>query len=113
MDDEFSKLIRSVGRCDCCRGISNLQTAHIVGRSNHALRWNPLNAICLCKRCHIFKFHRDPLGFVEWLETTYPERMVYLREHRNKIIKRTTEDYEELLGAVKTRDISRLVKIGY
>lgn len=107
-DKEFSLLIRSVGTCQFCGQTEGLQCAHIVGRTNKTLRWNPINAICLCVRCHIFKFHRSPLEFIDWLEERFPERMVYLRENRNKIISRTIEDYKNLLNQLQNRDIKAL-----
>jgi 5-methylcytosine-specific restriction endonuclease McrA len=110
-DKAFSLLVRSVGSCQYCGTGENLQTAHIVGRSNKTLRWNPINAVCLCTRCHIFKFHHSPLEFVEWLESRYPERMVYIRANRNKITNRTVDDYRILLEAIETRNISYLTKI--
>lgn len=110
-DKAFSLLIRSVGSCQNCGSIENLQCAHIVSRSNKTLRWNPLNAVCLCLRCHIFKFHRSPLEFVEWLEKRYPERMVYLREKRNTILTRTIKDYKELHAHIEAREISYLTKV--
>ena len=107
-DKEFSLLVRSIGSCQYCGNRESLQTAHIVGRSNKTLRWNPLNAICLCTRCHIFKFHRSPLEFIDFLGSRYPERMVYLRVKRNKITNRTIEDYKALLEAIKERNIKFL-----
>lgn len=111
-DTKFSLLIRSIGYCQYCGRKENLQCAHIIGRANYTLRWNPLNAICLCVGCHIYKFHRgSPLDFVEWLESKFPERMVYLKEARKKVIKRKIMDYKLLLTALNERDTHYLTRL--
>lgn len=62
-DRAFSELIRSRGFCQAaglddtaCRGF--LQCAHIVTRKNYAVRWDTLNALCLCEAHHLYYTHR-------------------------------------------------------
>jgi 5-methylcytosine-specific restriction endonuclease McrA len=108
-DDEFSKLVRSQGKCERCGSREGLDAAHVVGRKNLNLRWNILNVICLCRRCHSEFAHRYPKKFSLWFESTYPERVEYLQKTRYLYRKRTMADYEELLSAIKKRDFKSLV----
>lgn len=112
LDKEFSLLVRSNGFCaasdvSTCGG--ELQDAHIIGRANHTLRWDIMNHLCLCMRHHIFFAHHDPVEFLLWFQKKYPNRWAYLLEARKIIVKRTLEDYENLLEAVKSKDLKKLV----
>ena len=52
LDRVFSKIIRSAGKCTRCGRINDLQCSHNNGRSSMSVRWEPLNALCLCAKCH-------------------------------------------------------------
>lgn len=100
-DNIFSLYIRRVGKCEWCGSINGqLQCAHVVGRANHALRWDPMNAVCLDARCHRFA-HDNPLEFAKWFQETFPNRYLYLCDNRNRIVKRKLVDYQELLEVLK------------
>jgi hypothetical protein len=111
LDKEFSLLVREKGICEAS-GVSScggpLQDAHIIGRANRALRWDILNHLSLCYRHHIFFAHHDPVEFLLWFQKKYPDRWAYILEFRNKIVKRTIDDYKELLENVKSKNISKL-----
>lgn len=107
-DKEMSILIRSLGYCQRCNSTEMLQHAHIVPRTNATLRYSIVNGLCLCYRCHILFGHHDPLGFVEWLNQKFPERMVYLQERRNIFTKRTTDDLLEIIKNCKARNLKAL-----
>jgi hypothetical protein len=64
-------------------------------------------------RCHLFWQHKNPLEFTEWFEKKYPARYLYLMENRNKIIKRTKEDYEEIFKNILKKNIKGLVFFPY
>lgn len=67
-DRLFSQFIRSKGSCEWC-GTNNqetLQTAHIFTRSYNITRFDPLNAVCLCAKCH-WRWHKEPIEAVEWI----------------------------------------------
>lgn len=101
-DTLFSEYIRKRDkRCLRCGKTTSLQCAHIIGRRNHRLRYDPQNAITLCYACHIHWAHKEPLEFVEWLELRGGKRVKYLNEHKNEIEKRKNEDYVELVNALK------------
>lgn len=100
----FSKYIRQRdGRCLKCGKTGNLQCAHIIGRRNYRLRYDPQNSISLCYACHIHWAHKEPLDFTDWLEETYPERLTYLRLAKREIEK---PDYEEII-----KNLNQLISV--
>lgn len=63
-DQLFSAAIRAKGSCERC-GLSDpsqLQCAHVFSRRYLNTRWTLDNALCLCKKCHVWG-HSFPL---EW-----------------------------------------------
>lgn len=109
LDPEFSKLIRQKGRCERCGSTNTLQCAHVITRVNKILRWDILNALCLCFRCHKFFWHDNPLEATQWFQLNFPERYKYLMEVKNTIIQRTDEDYKLLLEDIKDRNFQKLI----
>ena len=100
-DNLISKIVRSKGRCERCGSTTGqLQTAHIVGRSNHTLRFDLMNVLCLCANCHRWG-HTYPLDFAKWVEREYPNRVTYLEMNKNRMTKRTAKDYKELCEMLK------------
>ena len=78
-DTAFSKFVRARdGRCLACGSTEFLQCAHIISRSYKAIRVDELNAVCLCRSCHL-KFTHKPLEWVEWVEDNYPGRWAELK----------------------------------
>jgi hypothetical protein len=61
----FSAAIRQIGYCEECGTTEHLQCAHIISRSYSAIRTNFLNAVCLCRSCHMFYTPR-PLEWEQW-----------------------------------------------
>lgn len=53
-DALFSRRIRARDRC-CrrCGAAGDLDTAHVIRRRFHAVRWVEINAVALCRRCHV------------------------------------------------------------
>lgn len=58
---------RAEYRCEYCKrldinhgGTVTLNSAHIIGRRNHTLRWNPLNGVCLCYIHHMAYDEHQP-----------------------------------------------------
>lgn len=76
-DLAFSALIRSRGYCQAaghdelaCRGV--LQCAHIVTRKNYAVRWDTLNALCLCEAHHVhYSFRGRDLEWPALIQKLY------------------------------------------
>lgn len=110
LDDEFSDLVRQKGRCEKCGTTNNLQCAHIYAKGDHpALRYDILNVLCLCTRCHMFWGHRNPADFIEWVQTHFPERWAYLQMVKELTVKRIPADYQEILLCIRHRHLWGLV----
>lgn len=66
-DKLFSAFIRAEGKCEWCGAVNDtLQCAHIFTRSYNITRFDPLNAVCLCAKCH-WRWHKEPIEAVEWI----------------------------------------------
>jgi hypothetical protein len=109
LDTAFSILIRKKGRCERCGRMDSLQDAHVVPKTNKALRWDIFNHLCLCIRCHLWFAHKDPLAFTDWFCSAYPNRAKYLEENRTKLKKRTEDDLKELLRNIENEDLHKLI----
>jgi hypothetical protein len=65
-------IVRSRGQCERCGGYSNLQCAHIVGRSFSWTRTDENNAWCLCGTCHAH-LTAEPFEHVQFAMKTHGE----------------------------------------
>ncbi|MGD9276339.1 MAG: HNH endonuclease [Candidatus Pacearchaeota archaeon] len=95
-DRLWSEIIKSKGRCEMCGKPAN-NPHHIVGRRNHALRWDIRNGCLLCANCHTFsKFsaHQDPIGFLEWFKIVRNDDYEYLLSKRNEV---WDKDYDKVI----------------
>lgn len=68
-----SQVVRSRGTCENCGSTNALQCAHIISRRYTATRCDPLNAFCLCAKCH-FHFTEWPLEFHTFVITKVGEQ---------------------------------------
>lgn len=57
---------RAGGRCERCGKTAALDWAHIFVRAKHNSRWDPENALALCRPCHIYTGDH-PATFMAWL----------------------------------------------
>ena len=95
----LSKFICSLDHCERCsvtRNQAQLQTAHVITRSNLRLRYDINNLLCLCAKCH-WDWHKNPLESIMWFNDAYKERSKYLMKHRNEFLKLTIDDYKEII----------------
>lgn len=73
VDYKWSLVIREMAgnSCEYCGSTEGLSAHHIIARSNHAVRWDLDNGICLCNTHHTFSSdfsaHLNPLEFGSWL----------------------------------------------
>lgn len=100
LDHEFSEFIRRRGKCQRCSKTNNLQCAHIYSRRYKSIRWNPLNALCLCASCH-FWAHNNPLEFGEFVHDTIGLEYEDLKNSRNNLGKYLISELEEKLAELK------------
>ena len=91
---------RAGGMCEVCGKPGN-QPHHIIGRSNHALRWDVRNGVWMCAGCHTMNnnsAHVDHVGFMLWLKEHRLADYGYLLERRNDI---WDKDYDKVLEYLK------------
>jgi len=96
----FSLYIRNRDKmCVRCHRTApyQLHCAHIITRANLRLRFDPMNAYCLCSLCHRW-WHDSPTESGKWFEETFPINYDYLLKNKNKIEK---PDYQEVVGSLK------------
>jgi hypothetical protein len=73
VDGKWSRVIRGMAgnRCEYCGSTDGLSAHHVIARSNHAVRWNLDNGVCLCNLHHTFSSdfsaHLNPVEFALWL----------------------------------------------
>ena len=102
-DELFSLYIRKRdGKCMYCSNTETLQCAHLEGRRNERLRFDPMNAITLCYKHHIHWAHKEPRQFAKWLEENYPANCRYIDEHARETEHRKLADYIELVESLKS-----------
>lgn len=71
-------------RCRKCGATKRLQWSHVHSRRLLSLRWDPMNSMCLCVRCHLFWWHKEPLEAAAWFAETFgPAWADTLRARRN------------------------------
>jgi hypothetical protein len=91
-DTAFSNAVRmSKGyQCEHChKSDGKMECAHIYGRRYKSVRWDTMNALCLCHSCHRY-FTENPVAFTRWLEETAGQGFLdILNEKRNEIFKTT------------------------
>jgi len=95
-DDIWKKIIRSKIRCEMCGRPGN-NPHHIIGRDNHAVRWDIRNGCLLCSGCHTMNngsAHKDPQDFMIWFENRRPDDYEYLLKQKNII---WDKDYDKVL----------------
>ena len=67
-------------KCVRCGGNHVLQASHVISKGRATrIRFELLNVLTMCLKCHIFWAHRDPVGFVDWVNKTYPGRIEQLQ----------------------------------
>ena len=108
LDSLFSRLIRSVGRCEKCgatEATAQLHCSHIISRSYLSTRWLELNAKCLCATHHRW-WHEKPTEAVKWLTESGLRSEADVQELQrlsNTTRKWTVEEYLELEQELKEK----------
>lgn len=108
LDDAWSLTVKEVAnfRCEVCGKRSPLNSHHIIGRRNFALRWELKNGVCLCVSCHKFgnqSAHSNPLWFDKWLRENRKEDYEFLQNPVNSGIKKwTLEEKDKQYQYLKT-----------
>ena len=72
LDEVCRQITRQIGVCARCGARKGLEDAHIIGRQNHAVRWDLDNRLPLCGLCHRWA-HDNPILFDEFARNTLGE----------------------------------------
>lgn len=94
----FSQRIRSVGRCEKCGSVLNLQCAHVISRRYAHVRTDERNAVCLCAKDHAY-FTDHPVEFAAWI-VPYLGADVYAELHAKSHL-RTKFDWTAELARLR------------
>jgi len=81
-----------------------LNSHHIEGRKNYALRWDVLNGIPLCTLHHdlgISSAEQSPLWFFKWLQENRPKLIDYIYSKRESKIEMSVELYLKIIDRLK------------
>lgn len=84
--------IRARGYCQRCgmRDKKKFQTSHIFSRRYHSLRWDPVNALCLCASCHFYVTF-SPIEHTELVKELYGKaKYEALKGRKEAVIKGRT-----------------------
>jgi len=70
-DRLFAELVkkRANYQCERCMSFKVPQCSHIIPRTVFSLRFDTQNGVCLCKRCHLYWWHKNPMAAMEWIKT--------------------------------------------
>ena len=81
-DKIWSKEVRKDGKCEICDSTKNLNAHHLLDKRYYAeYRFEKMNGICLCVRCHKFgkhSAHKNPVWFSEWLRKNKAEQFEWV-----------------------------------
>ena len=61
-------LKRAGKKCEKCGSDKYVQVHHIIPRTNYRLRWDLENAVCLCRKHHLYWAHKDAREFSMWID---------------------------------------------
>lgn len=106
-DAVFSKLIRSADRCLYCGKTSaqaQLHCSHVYSRKNLSVRWDEMNAKCLCSYHHRRFWHEQPKEALEWLTGLWgDEHMEELKRKANTVRQWTVIELTQLLADLQQK----------
>ncbi len=81
--DGLTKILvhwRDGEKCLKCGTSEQIQAAHILPKGKYpTMRFALDNLLTLCWRDHMEWAHKDPIGFVDWIEAVWPGRIERLR----------------------------------
>jgi hypothetical protein len=92
--------IRAGNKCEVCGSSLNLNSHHIVSRTNRRLRWELYNGVCLCVKCHKFgnySAHNNPVFFQAWLKQNRSDDHSLVESTMNEILKWGITDMQDKL----------------
>lgn len=109
-DSAFSKAARMSrnNTCEHCkRTDGKMEAAHIYGRANKSVRWDTLNILCLCFRCHL-DFTANPLDFETWLKRYVGQGYLDILNEKRHQIQKDTAAYRKEVAAHYRAEIRKM-----
>lgn len=85
----------------CDTPLEVLQCAHVVSRRYLATRWDPSNAVALCRRHHM-QFTQDPLGWDDWVSERIGQEAYEKLKRRAREV--TKVDYNQVLASLQSQE---------
>jgi len=97
LDTLWSKAIkeRAGYKCEYCGKEGRVNSHHIFSRSNHSVRWDLDNGICLCVSHHVFGLfsaHKSPLEFADWIRERRGDEWYQKLRMKSKQIKKWSDE---------------------
>lgn len=90
------------GRCLKCGTRDNLQAAHIFSRTARSVRFDPLNLLTLCFKCHLYWAHKNPIEFTEFVQKHLgPKKYKELKKRYYTLKQWTQAEYAQLIENYK------------
>lgn len=113
----WAKIVKIDGRCEICYNTPKvLHAHHLIGRSNRLFRYDPMNGIALCCRCHLFNddcsAHASTSGsynFLKELKAAWPEKYDWFMDNKDnkRVVKldlqKVLDDLTELCNSLNTK----------
>lgn len=108
---EFNKFVASGKPCaKCGKTFPVMQCSHIHSIGAYpSLRFDIMNVLPMCGRCHRFWWHDEPGEAWPWFIKNHKGRYEYLLKAKNKQIKWTEEKLTEIREAIKNKEIKKLL----
>ena len=109
LDIYWSELIKHIagGACEYCGEQKFLNSHHVFSRSNHSIRWDENNGVCLCAKHHVlgnWSAHKSPLEFAEWLiEKRGKEWYEELKSKSKEVVQDSKLEQREVFEKIKQR----------
>jgi hypothetical protein len=89
--------------CQRCGVTEAIQWAHVLTRSELSIRWNPMNSLALCAKCHVYMTHR-PVEWMEWVDENRDFTFNSLRRLRRESLARGDKpDYAEIIASLRSQ----------
>ena len=109
---EFNALVREKGVCERCgNNFKVMQCSHIWSVGSYPnLRFDILNATCMCGHCHNFWYHLEPMESRDWFAKKFPQRDKYLRAVKETIKPWTVDELHKIREYIKNKDLKKLVR---
>lgn len=88
-DTAFSDCVRAAhnNTCEMCGKVGRMECSHVFSRRHLSIRYDKLNANCLCSYCHRV-WHESPLSASSWFIGKFGEaRFELLSEKKHMIAK--------------------------